>query len=494
MNHAVAAAGHADWPLTIRRPSTASALLILVGAFALAMRLHASARYESMHFTSDAYLYYVHAHSWYFDGDCDYGNNLLAATNFKQRAIYMDLVSVKNFVSVVHPVGVSLVALPLLVLADGMTSLHNAFGGAPLPRDGFSGYYHVVIPLGMCLVGVAGLVLCHGFLSRYFPPTTSALAVGTAWLGTSLLYFLSAEPTMSHALEMTLVVLMVRATDSIRRDGWTFARSLLLGLSVGLMVAVRYYDIVWVAVPLIVLLPDLWARIRTNLACTEESAGSAPVMERARPVNDGRVWLPLGLAGLSVALAALCLMPQVWVNLTVEGDLFGRVATRYAPNHWFTPQFYVELLQPRTGLLVLYPLIALAVVGAVGDVLRRRDWIVPAALLLALALSVWIYSASFVPGYSRRYTHAFVLFAWGIAAVIQWGGLVRARAVAVSIVIALLCLPNAARYALVDRQRLYRGIYTCGDWEVSRWIDSGTPITTSVMAAIFEPPVDQPPF
>ncbi|MCO6439310.1 MAG: hypothetical protein J5J06_19645 [Phycisphaerae bacterium] len=457
------------------RGRTATFVLAAVVVAAVLLRMHACLRYERMHFATDGYLYYVHAHSWYLDGDCDYRNNLLEAPGLNQRQTYLDLVSSAGRVSVAHQVGVSLIALPFLALADGMTLAHNAMGFHPLPRDGFSRYYHVVVPLGLSLFGVAGVLLTYVLLSRYFSSDLAAVATAAAWLSTSALYFVSAEPTMSHAVEITLASGMVLAADTIRRCGWTPWRAVALGLSTGMMVAVRYYDVVWVSIPLMMLFPGLWI-----LARRDQDAGPSRFM-------------PMILAAVAVLVAATCLTPQVLVNLATDGTVLGRVGQNYAPGNWFSPHVFVEILQPRSGLLVVYPIMALAIAATIYDAWRRADRIVPCALLLAMALSVWIYSAAYVPGYSRRYSHAFVLIAWGLAAALEWGARRRVRAWVVSLLIAVACVQNAARYVLVDRQRLYRGVFTCGHAEISRWENAGVPVTTSVLAGLLDPPVQQPP-
>ncbi len=233
--------------------------LILAGVAGAALLLYAytTMRYGDTFMTADSYLYYVHAHSWYFDGDADYENDLLAAPRFAARQVYLSLRSADGHVVIIHPCAWSVVSFGFIALADGVTVLHNALLHAHLPRDGYSGYYIAIVPLAHVLVGLMGLLAAYAVAARYYGKTISAVATSLVWIGTNVCYFISVEPTMAHAASMAFIAMMIWVVDTIRRRGFTLQRACLLGLTCGMMTAVRYYNIVWVVVPAVLIGPSL---------------------------------------------------------------------------------------------------------------------------------------------------------------------------------------------------------------------------------------------
>ncbi len=71
-------------------------------------------------------------------------------------------------------------------------------------------------------------------------------------------------------------------------------------------------------------------------------------------------------------------------------------------------------------------------------------------LLLAFSLHVCVYACAFVPGYSRRYVTCAVVFVPGLAAVIDWAGRARVRAVVVGVIVAACCARQTTLLVLVD--------------------------------------------
>ena len=67
----------------------------------------------------------------------------------------------------------------------------------------------------------------------------------------------SPSPVTTHTSSFGFVSLMILCADSIRISGWSFPRSAGLGLGCGMMVAVRFQNFVWLAVPVVLLLPGL---------------------------------------------------------------------------------------------------------------------------------------------------------------------------------------------------------------------------------------------
>ena len=411
----------------------------------LALYGYTTVRYGHTFFTSDAYLGYTHAHSWYFDGDADYANNMLGAPGFGVADYYAARQSSNGHVIHFWPCGWSIVALPFVALADVATLTHNAIFQSELPRDGFSVYYRAIVPLGHVFLGIAGLLAAYALAARYVDRPRAAVATGIVWLGTNVGYFISVEHTMTHAASMSFVTMMLWVVDTIRISGWNLRRAMGLGVCAGMMMAVRHQNIVWIIVPAAVLLPQIFSRRR------EETTRSGATSARWEFV----------LAGVAVAVACVCLVPQVLTNLAIEGVVVGAVRTHMP--HWSEPRFWTELLDPRLGLLRQYPLAALCVVGLVMAAVVKPPRLMWHAWLGGFALLVYLHACwPYGVGHTRRYVCCAGLFVLGLGVVLEWASRHRGRVVFVGMLLVIFCTRNVALQVLVDRQLVARHVINNG--------------------------------
>ena len=402
----------------------------------LAIYAETTARFGHALAVADAHLYYTHAHSWYFDGDCDYRNNIAENKALEVRAYYLRQQSPAGSVVNVFPCGWSLVAMPFLALADGLTVAHNALFDAQIPRSGHSFYYKAIVPLGHVLVGLCGMLASYAVAARYFSKTIAALSMACIWIGTNASYFISVEPTISHAASLGFVAMMIWAAHTIHRDGWSLARAVGLGLACGMMMAVRHQNIAWILVPLLLLGPrlgrDVWAGRGGRLSLLK---------------------LPL-IAGLA---AALCLGPQVGVNLATHGSVFGTLPG-FMPD-WLHPALWRELFADPTGLFVLYPLSAVCIVSAIALAWRKRHLPMTRALA-AGAVAILYINACAAFGPSRRYACCFTVFVLSLAATIHWAKRSTWRTVILGLVVSTAIARNVALMILADRCLVDRYLFT----------------------------------
>lgn len=429
-------------PLAVRIPVVDRAILILgcVGLFSILLFAATIARYGHTAFTTDAHLYYVHAHSWYFDHDIHYANNIAADPTFGARDMYLAQRGLGERTINIFPCGWSMATLPFLALADVATVLHNAWSITPLPRDGFSGFYKVIVPLGHFFLGLIGLGASFSLASRYFPRDTAAVATAVVWLGTNVCYFVAIEPTMSHAASLCFVSLTLLITDTIHRSGWTFRRAAALGGSVGLMSAVRHQDVVWAVVPLMLLGPQCLAG-----------------MGRPRPLNIRNVSMSLSCATMAILFSALFLIPQIVINLAMYGTPMGGAA-QFSPD-WLHPKFFRDLFMLPGGLFVLFPLTLAAAVGWM-PWLRQSGCTWPAAALGIGFLCCLYINACGIEGTARRYVCAAPIFIMGLCAV--WPLVSQRRwskRLAVCGTVALVA-KNALLMLMVDRGWVDRFLFT----------------------------------
>lgn len=417
-------------------------ILLAVCGSALALQVCTHIRYGYIGDVgqADGILYYAHALSWYFDGDCDYENNLREAPRFDVRAHYLSQRGAAGRVRNIFPCGWSMAVLPFLTLADGMTLVHNAVQDIPLPRDGYSIYYRLVVPLGPMVVGLAGLLAAWAVAAPVLGALWAALAMLAVWSGTDVAYFLSMDSTSSHATAMGFAGLLIWMTDRTRRFGWSYRRAAALGLFAGMLVAVRHQDAAWLAVPVCMLARPVW-RNHSNLRSS------------------------VGHVSLAVLVFVLCLLPQAVVNMAIDGVVWGANVELAA--RWGAPRPLYELLESQRGLLVMYPVAAMGLAGLVVAAIRRGPM-----RPLAVALLIGFGAALLINGTAqsaaaRRYVSAAPALLIGMAALMRWVMVRRGIAAVFALLLAGLCLTNVYRFYRVDRgviprTRVYMGFLSVG--------------------------------
>lgn len=421
------------WTMT-HWPRADRATLCFAAMTAAALLLFAATvqRFGQTAFTVDAHLYYIHAHSWYFDGDVSYANNIAADPTFDARDIYLAQRGPGGLPINIFPCGWSIVALPFLALADVTTLTHNLLFAQPLPHDGFTHYYAVIVPLGHTLLGLVGLFAAFTLAARYFPRNLAAAATLVVWIGTNVCYFLSVEPTMSHAASLCFVSLSLLVADSIHRGGWTWCRALALGGSMGMMCAVRHQDAAWIVAPIILLLPQL--------------AGSL------KSARSQILFVPL----TAIAFAA-CLVPQILINLTIHGTPTGGAA-QFTPD-WLHPKFFRDLALLPGGLFVLFPLTLFAAVGLLTWLRNSQHRHIAVALTAGLLACVYL-NACGIEGTSRRYVCAAPVLILGLCALWQTLRPRRWAALLATCCALLLIAKNLLLLLSVDRGWVDRYIFT----------------------------------
>ncbi len=439
--HAACAAAHA--------PRADRATLLLGAIAALSVLLFAATlqRFGQTAFTVDAHLYYIHAHSWYFDGDLNYANNIAADPTFDARDIYLAQRGPGGLPINIFPCGWSIAALPFLALADAATLTHNLLSAHPLPRDGFTNYYAVLVPLGHLSMGLVGLFAAFTLAARNFSRDLAAAATASVWIATNVCYFVSIEPTMSHAASLCFVSLTLLTADTIHRTGWNACRALALGVSMGMMCAVRHQDAAWIIAPIVLLLPQLAGSLKT-----------APSQIRYLPLT-------------ALALAA-CLTPQILINLAIHGTSTGGAA-QFTPD-WLHPRFFRDLLLLPGGLFVLFPLTLFAAVGLL-TWLRNAEYPRSALALIAGLLACLYLNACGIEGTSRRYVCTAPALIIGLCALWQT---LRPHRWAVRLAtcgLALLITKNALLLLSVERGWVDRYIFTAV-------IQESTPLASALLA------------
>jgi hypothetical protein len=314
-----------------------------------------------------------------------------------------------GMVSTIYPVGGAALRLPPYVAADALARGATTVGIAH-DRAGYRGLYQLLPAAFSALAGIAGLLaLARVVADRWGTP--ALLATVTVWLASPIVYYLTIEPLMTHALSIGLACALVALAIRTRfkPPDWSL---LVQGALCGLLTITRYQDALFVLFPLVLL--------------------------RERRLR--------GLV-LIVAGALPFIVLQLWVNDVWYGTPWTTgYASVLAPS-WLQPDLVRHLFHPVQGAFTTHPIHLLGILGAL--LLWRTDRQVAGTLLVIAAVQIYAIAVLIptTPGASfgnRTVTSLAPLFVLGwITLTARWPRLhaVGLTLVAVNgIIAALYCL------------------------------------------------------
>ncbi len=210
--------------------------------------------------------YYIHLPSFLLYQDVgDYSKTLAASSaHYKKVQIsgihtFVPEAAPNNKKSIRWPVGAALLTLPFFALAHMFCLLTGAF-----PTDGFSSPYLLAAGLAPLVYVVWGLYILFGVLGRFFTPKTCILTILVLGLTTNLFYFTAYHNYMAHPFVFFAACLLLDRTVKFW-EAPGYRHAIWIGLSAGLIAAIRLHDIIWILVPLtwgITTPGGLWERIR----------------------------------------------------------------------------------------------------------------------------------------------------------------------------------------------------------------------------------------
>ncbi|MCC7355733.1 MAG: hypothetical protein IT330_18480 [Anaerolineae bacterium] len=344
---------------------------------------------------SDGTFYYAYLPSIWLDGDLDFANQYRyligpgreSIAGFTPRGLPVNA----------YPVGSALLWSPFF-LAAHLAILALRALGATIPADGMGYPYQTATLLGSITYGAMGLWLIYRLCRRRFGPSPSVAAVALLWLGSSVLYYVVAEPSMVHTSSLFALGLFFYLWDGQQGEG-TSRGWLVLGLVGGLVVLVRVPDAIFVALPVLGMLPQLLrapARILPRLALF---AGAA-----------------------LLAFAPQLIVWQILYGSLISGylSLSGGLAF-----HWLSPQWIQVLFSGLHGLYTWHPLLLAATAGLVLLARRSpRERRFTLLLVIGLLLQLYLISAwrEWWQGDSfggRMFISAMPIFALGLAALLD---------------------------------------------------------------------------
>jgi hypothetical protein len=341
--------------------------------------------------SGDGVMYYVYVRSLVKDADVDFTNEY---THYE--LIGRGDLSVPTKTGLrrsIFSIGPGLVSIPFFLAGEAVARVEAA-AGRDVDLSGYGPEHVNAVALGGLFFGFATVLLIHGLLRRHFSPGTAlggALLVGAA---TFLPWYMTQQPTMSHAASAAAAALALWLWDR-DRDRRTTAGFLVLGLVLGLAMCIRWQNGVLLLLPGL----DLVAAWRRDRGAWRRHAKTAVLL---------------------VAGALLGALPQ----MLAWKALYGMWVLPYPPHgadfvRLDHPFLMNTLFSSRHGLLSWTPVLWAGYLGFI-PLLRRRPrvaWPLMAPLLLMTYVNAcsgdWWAGGSFS---NRRFDSLLPILAFGLAA------------------------------------------------------------------------------
>jgi hypothetical protein len=349
--------------------------LVLGSVFALTL---VALYIQPQRVASDGVHYFATLRSIVVDGDLDFENEYRILGAQEGYFLPTDTGRLPNNFSV----GPALLWSPTYLVVHGL-------GHAGLFRPTGIGYpYFTAISTVTAFGGFLGVLWLYGLVRLYFEPSVAFTASLLIWMGTFHFWYMVFEPSMSHALGMASVTGFLLLCHRTPKHRWDYA---LLGLVAGLVALLRWQNIVFVPVGLVLF----WKK------------------------TGWPKWQELALfTGTAVA----AFLPQMVFWKLIYGH-FLLVPQGGGYMGWASPELEAVLFSSRHGLLSWSPVLWLGVAGLVG--LTRRTPVFAGSLLAAFALTLYVNAAvhDWWAGASfgaRRFDGALAGFGLGLAMSIEW--------------------------------------------------------------------------
>lgn len=355
---------------------------------------------------SDGIYYYVYLPSLLLDGDLDFTDEYIYFFAFapgKAESIINNPTS-QGVPPNQWPIGPAIFWSPFFLLAHLLLNLFNLLG-ANIPTDGYGYFYQAFVLSGSILYGGAGLLLTYRFVRELAAEKVALTATVLVAFGGSLVYYMTAEPSMAHTLSVFASGLFFYIWAR-RRNRPGIKTALLYGLLGGLMALIRPQDGLFLALPFLARLPDAWRSLR----------GRGTPGEWWRWLRDGL------LAGLT---ALVVFSPQMVIWGQIYGNYF-RSPYTYQQHpvlfYWLSPRLGAVLFSAFRGLFTWHPVFLLALVGL--SLTYRKERAFATLSLLGFAAQWYMISSwhNWVQGDAfggRMFIVCTPIFALGLAHLIE---------------------------------------------------------------------------
>jgi hypothetical protein len=338
--------------LRLRRRLTADLTLAVVLLCALPAGL-AAQRMLGARLQSDGFFYFAHLRSLWFDHDQDLTNDYIMLGMGSKAYLFRPTPT--GHAQSAWTIGPTIVWAPFFAAGDVVAHVLRA-RGHEIAIDGTSFPYRQAVCVAGLVWGLVGLYFSFLIARRLAAPAWAAGATIAVGSGSFLLWYLVKEPTMTHAPSMAAVAIFTWGWLSTRdrRSPWQWAA---LGLAAGLMVTVRWQNVLFALLPAVEWTATAWG-VRTDRTTL------------GRHVR---------LGALFTVCAVIGFLPQMLVWRAIYGAPLA-VSPIGPQIRWWAPQIADVLWSSRNGLFATSPVLY---VGAIGLVLcwwRDRRFAVAALI------------------------------------------------------------------------------------------------------------------
>lgn len=349
--------------------------------------------------SSDGYNYFVYLRSAVFDGDLDFHNDYAQISDVWFWKTYQPRETPTGYLSNVFSVGPAILWAPFYLTAHGLVTVINLFGGS-IQADGFSRPYELAVFIGSSFYAFLGFMLTYQMGKTLFRPLVALFSTIIIWLGSFIVYYTIFEPSMSHAVSFFTVTLFIccwhKTRPRRRAAGW-----LVLGITAGLMMLVRWQNGIFMLFPAIESLIGYFASVNRR------------DWRRMRSLLAGNV--------IFLLAAVLAFLPQMAAWKIIYGGLL-TIPQGSSFMKWDAP-FISELwFSSRHGLFSWTPLVYPAVIGWLLLAKKNRQL----AGMIALTFLAMSYTNSVIADWwagwgfgMRRFDGFLLLFALGLGALLD---------------------------------------------------------------------------
>ena len=380
---------------------------------------------------SDGTHYYAYLPSILLDGDLDFTDDYAALLEGEPEKLARALsdLTPKGLPANVWGIGPALLWAPFFLLAHAVVLL-LAFAGVPIEPDGYGTIYQAAALTGSIVYGGLGLYLiCRAYGSVIEDHESIAWAVLVFAAASNIVYYMTVEPHMSHAVSLFAGGMFVFVWMRGRHDGglkW----AVMLGAIAGVMALVRPQEGLFLVLPYI---------DRAWLLISQYS--------RADGGKAKEIWGLLAKICVSGCVAFIVFSPQllVWQELwgTFLENPYELSGQKF---YWLRPRGLLVLFSFHRGLFVWHPIYLLGLAGLI--LLLRREPSLAMASLLGIGMQWYLISSwwAWDQGKSfggRMFIGCTPFFVLGVLTLWRWAAERGRERVAVAVA-ALLVAANVA--------------------------------------------------
>jgi hypothetical protein len=402
--------------LTMNRAVALTLAVCFVAGLAAQQRLGARLQ-------SDGFFYFAFLRSIVNDRDVNLANDY-GLIGIGGEAIMTPTST--GYAQTAWSVGPAIAWMPFYAVGD-LGAHYLAGRGVKVAVDGSSYPYRQAICIAGLFYGLLGFWFCYRLAARYVSEDIAFLSTAGLALGSFMLWYVVNEPTMSHATSMCAVSAFIYAWTVTRgrRAFWQWAA---LGLLGGLMLAIRWQNLVFMAFP-------AWEVVSAL-------AAGPGARERRTALTGGAIF---GVCAFAAFLPQLAAWNAIYGSPIAVSPLSPKML-------WSSPDVVRMLWSSRNGLFSTSPVTYLAALGLVAFAYRSRAFGPLALAVFALAVYVNASVEDWWGGAAhgaRRFDGTVPLLVVGLAAAVdglrRW--VARRPLAAVTALLGLLVLWNVTAMA-----------------------------------------------